>query len=233
MNLFYITGSSTGLGKSLTELLLEDASNSVIGVARSQTIQHARYTHVQQDLSQPITDSFFQDLSKDYQKVVLINNAGAIGPITKVGAQTHKEVAENYAVNITAPTVLCNQFVEKYSNSMVQKIIINVSSGAGKTPIEAWSTYCASKAALDMFSQVLQAEQPSFRVFSVAPGIVDTPMQEVIRMADENQFPHLNRFKEYKTNLELSSPSEVAVKYLSIIKEPQNFLEVMLSVRDF
>ncbi|MBC8409296.1 MAG: SDR family NAD(P)-dependent oxidoreductase [Rhodobacteraceae bacterium] len=233
MNLFYITGSSSGLGKALAELLLEDENNSVIGVARSQTIQHARYTHVKQDLTQPITDSFFQEFSGDCQKVVLINNAGAIGPITKVGTQSYHEVAENFAINLTAPSVLCNQFVAAYQQSKAEKIIINISSGAGKSPIEGWSTYCASKAALDMFSQVLQAEQPSFKVFAVAPGIVDTPMQEAIRLADENQFPHLDRFKAYKVEGILSSPREVALKYLSIIEQPQKFNEVLLSVRDF
>mgnify|MGYP006138124693 CR=1 FL=1 len=233
MNLIYITGSSSGLGKALAELLLEDENNSVIGVARSQTIQHARYTHITQDLSQPITDSYFQELAADCQKVVLVNNAGDIGPITQVGRQSYDEVAANYTLNVIAPSVLCNQFVAAYEQSKAEKIIINISSGAGKSPIEGWSTYCASKAALDMFSQVLQAEQPFFKVFAVAPGIVDTPMQDAIRLADEKQFPHLNRFKGYKADGDLLSPREVVLKYLSVIEQPQNFHEVLLSVRDF
>ena len=53
-----------------------------------------------------------------------------------------------------------------YQNEKLQKIIINVSSGA-ENPLK-WSTYCASKAALDMFTQVLQAEYPD-NVFAVAP----------------------------------------------------------------
>ena len=42
MNLIYITGSSSGLGKALAELLLEDNKNNVIGIARRETIQHER-----------------------------------------------------------------------------------------------------------------------------------------------------------------------------------------------
>lgn len=233
MNLIYITGSSTGLGKALVELLLEDEQNEVIGVSRSQSIQHPRYTHITQDLTQAFSSSFFQALPANCQKIVLINNAGAIGPVTRVGEQSYKEVANNYTLNVTAPSVLCNQFVKAYQNTSAEKIIINVSSGAGKAPIAAWSTYCASKAALDMFSQVLQAEHPDFNVFAIAPGIVDTPMQETIRKSDETQFPQLEKFKNYKVDGDLSSPREVAFKYLSVIEEPKKFTQVLLSSRNF
>ena len=233
MNLIYITGSSSGLGKALAELLLEDKNNHVVGIARRETIQHERYTHYALDLKEVINENIFQKLSYTCKKVVLINNAGAVGPITRVGSQSYEEVADNYTINVTAPSFLCNQFVQAYQNKKVQKIIINVSSGAGKHPIEAWSTYCASKAALDMFTQVLKAEYPDFKVFAVAPGIVDTPMQDNIRNADEQHFPHLDRFESYKADGDLVSTREVALKYLKIIQEPQNFQEVLFSVRDF
>ena len=233
MNLIYITGSSSGLGKALAELLLEDKNNHVVGIARRETIQHERYTHYALDLKEVINDNIFQKLPYTSKKVVLINNAGAVGPITRVGSQSYEEVADNYTINVTAPSFLCNQFVQAYQNEGVQKIIINVSSGAGKHPIEAWNTYCASKAALDMFTQVLQAEHPDFKAFAVAPGIVDTPMQDAIRNADEQHFPHLDRFQSYKDDGDLVSAREVAVKFLKIIQGPQNFQEVLLSVRDF
>ena len=41
MNLIYITGSSSGLGKALAELLLEDKNNHVVGIAQKKTIQHS------------------------------------------------------------------------------------------------------------------------------------------------------------------------------------------------
>ena len=233
MNLFYITGSSSGLGKALAELLLEDNNNKVVGVARRETIKHERYTHCSLDLKEAINENIFQKLPADCKKVVLINNAGDVAPITRVGSQSYKELSDNYTVNVTAPSFLCNQFVQVYKNDEVQKIIINVSSGAGKHPIEAWSTYCASKAAIDMFTQVLQAEHSDFKVFAVAPGIVDTPMQNAIRNAEEQHFPHVDRFRNYKANGDLVSAREVALKYLKIIQEPQNFKEVLLSVRDF
>ncbi|NQX96684.1 MAG: DUF111 family protein, partial [Flavobacteriales bacterium] len=51
MNYFFITGSSKGLGKALTELLLENENNTVYGMARSSSISHKRYFHTVIDLS--------------------------------------------------------------------------------------------------------------------------------------------------------------------------------------
>ena len=52
MNYYFITGSSKGLGKSLTELLLENDTNTVHGIARSCSVKHERYIHTNVDLSQ-------------------------------------------------------------------------------------------------------------------------------------------------------------------------------------
>ena len=231
MRRIYITGSSSVVGKALTELLLEDENNQLVGVSRSNDIQHEQFTHFSMDLKEVVSENIFQKLPENCNKVVLINNAGAVGSITQVGSQSYKEVSDNYSVNVTAPSFLCNQFVMAYRDEPVEKIIINVSSGAGKHPIEAWSTYCASKAALDMFTQVLQAEQPSFKVFAVAPGIVDTPMQASIRGADKKHFPG-DRFQSYKDQGELASARDVALKYLKILRTPKRlffFLSAIFS----
>lgn len=232
MRLFYITGSSSGLGEAIAQLLLEEENNRVVGIARRQSITHDRYTHISMDLSQPIAVNVFDPLPVDCEQVVLINNAGALGPVTQVGSQSYAEVSDVYALNLTAPSFLCNQFVKAFANSHVKKVIVNVSSGAGKHPIAGWSTYCASKAALDLFSEVLQAEHPAFHVFSLAPGIVDTAMQASIRQADEEHFPLLQQFHDYKADGDLASPREVATKYLMVIEKAKNFQQVVHSVRD-
>ena len=53
MDVFFITGTSSGIGEAIAELLLENNNNIVIGIARSRTIQHDRYQHHYIDLSQP------------------------------------------------------------------------------------------------------------------------------------------------------------------------------------
>ncbi len=233
MNLYYITGTSSGLGLALATQLLEQEDNVVIGISRRTVIKHKRYHHITHDLTTPLSKEVFEPMDESYSRIVLINNAGDVGPVTPVGSQSFEEVSNNYKLNLTVPSVLCNYFVDTYKgNTSALRMIINISSGAGKHPIESWSTYCASKAALDMFSEVLQLEHPDFKVFSVAPGIVDTPMQEAIRSADKEQFPHLDRFISYKKDGELASAGEVASKFVYILDNSESFDTVQFSVKE-
>jgi benzil reductase ((S)-benzoin forming) len=83
-----------------------------------------------------------------------------------------------------------------------------------------------------MLSLTVDLESPNVKFYSIAPGIVDTPMQDEIRDADENHFPELNRFINYKKDGELSSPLEVAQKYVDFLNNSTKFKEVLYSVRD-
>ena len=53
MNLFYITGTSSGIGFALANLLLKDSNNIVIGLSRRNNIEHKNYHHITHDLSLP------------------------------------------------------------------------------------------------------------------------------------------------------------------------------------
>ncbi len=237
MNYFYITGSSRGLGKALAELLLEH-NNKVVGMARTQTIEHPNYTHVMLDLSKAEqVEAFTFPQHNDAAKIVLINNAGAIGDIKRVGGLEADTIINNYTINLVSPSLLCNSFIGAYEGVACEKVIVNVSSGAGKHPIDAWSTYCASKAGLDLFSRVADAEQNintahPVKVLSVAPGVVDTKMQAEIRASDEAEFSRHAEFIDYKNSGNLATPKLVAEKYFHILCNLQDYSETLYSVRD-
>ena len=111
MNVFYITGASSGIGEAIAELLLEDCNNMVVGISRSRTIQHDRYKHHFIDLSVNWDEQIFKPIKFKADKIVLINNAGSIGSLKPLSLQQEKEIVENYFINISAPTILCNQFI--------------------------------------------------------------------------------------------------------------------------
>ena len=54
--------------------------------------------------------------------------------------------------------------------------------------------------------------------FSVAPGVVDTPMQDVIRNTKPADFNRVDRFINLKKNNNLLTSEKVAGKYLKIIE---------------
>lgn len=237
MHYYYITGTSRGIGKALAETLLQTPTSYVIGISRTQSIQHERYEHLQTDLSNLSAIQQLQFIPlPDATSITLVNNSGVLGQTKHVGKLPANDIATTFTVNSIAPSILMNAFIAAYQNDEKTKTILNISSGAGRHTIEAWSSYCASKAALDMFSEVANQEQQTFqqhpiRVFSVAPGIVDTSMQTEIRQTSSADFSEVQRFVDYKKNGELSDPSHTATLLLKVLKAPENYSEVKLDVR--
>ncbi len=244
MNYYYITGTSRGIGKAFAEHLLENPSNVVIGISRQQTITNKNYTHHQIDLSDIDAVSDFKfELHGNADKIYLINNAGALGFIKPIGKLTADTIAKNYILNLIAPSILTNAFIQCYETINAEKVILNISSGAGKSPIDGWAVYCASKAGIDMFSRVVDAEQKvraehaqvysGFRIFSIAPGVVDTAMQTDIRSAAKEDFSRLEDFIAYKMDNKLSEPKAVSGKYLKLMGDVKGIKEVLSSIKDY
>jgi benzil reductase ((S)-benzoin forming) len=98
--------------------------------------------------------------------------------------------------------------------------VINISSGAGRRPIFGWGGYCAAKAGLDMASRVaaLEAEQRAtgVEVVSLAPGVIDTAMQGVVRGSDARDFADVERFRQMKAEGALRPADEVAADILRL-----------------
>lgn len=237
MNYYFITGSSRGLGKSLLDLLLKDESNIVYGLARTCSVEHERYYHTTIDLSNMDKVVKFQfPLLKSADKIIIINNAGIVGDVKRVGNIDNQKIINCYNLNLIAPVILVNNFVTKYGSLACEKVIINISSGAGRNPIDGWNVYCSSKAGIDMFSQVLNEEtnidKKNIKVLSLAPGIIDTDMQYQIRASDQSEFSTLEKFIQFKKEGDLVNPNITAKQILRFVNENELSKNVLCSVRD-
>jgi NAD(P)-dependent dehydrogenase (short-subunit alcohol dehydrogenase family) len=63
----------------------------------------------------------------------------------------------------------------------------------------------------------VEGQLDGISAISIAPGIVDTAMQETIRDAPEEKFPLRHTFQNYFDSGDLSSPQEVAQKLIDLI----------------
>lgn len=240
MTLYIITGTSSGIGLGLADYLQNQPNLKMIGLARRKPENIKNYTHITLDLNnlEAVENFRFPD-AEGFNKIVLINNAGIIGHVAPVGKNNPNEIIRTFNINTIALSLLMNSFISQYSRFGGQKIILNVSSGAARHSIASWSAYCASKAAVDMYSRVVADEQAihakenPVRVFSVAPGIVDSEMQDLIRTASNNDFNDVQRFIDYKKNGNLDTPLDVAPKLLHIANHATLIKDVILDVRDF
>lgn len=238
MEYYFITGTSRGIGEALAQSAIERKHSDVTGIARHNAIESANFHYVMLDLSDVTAVTAFQfPECSDATKIVLVNNAGALGDVDYTGELNDSVYPQVLNVNLIAPAILTNKFLTAYSAKKTPLVIMNISSGAGKNPIDGWGAYCASKAGLDMFSQVVAEElaisgKKHIRIFAVAPGIVDTAMQDKIRTVQGENFSRIQDFIDYKTSGQLEDPYLIARKLLSILDSPEKFAETVFSARE-
>jgi benzil reductase ((S)-benzoin forming) len=90
---------------------------------------------------------------------------------------------------------------------------------------------------MDMMSEVIYTEQKQIDrkkatyIFSIAPGIVETQMQDEIRAVSKEKFKNVDTFIEYKEKGYLIGTNEVAVQIKGIIDEPKKYKEPILDLR--
>lgn len=233
MTQFFITGTSSGIGRALAEECLR-RGHRVMGVSRRKEIEHENYVHMPYSLEdQKNYDLINFNRSSDAEELVLVNNAGVLGEVKPLGKINPLDIERAYQVNLIAPAILSKLFIEQTRNHSAKKTVINISSGAAQYPVASWSTYCSGKAGLDMLTKVMALDHPEIRFHAVAPGIVDTEMQGEIRKLREEDFPDVERFISYKENNELTSTSEIAHKLLDMLSNPEKTPDIVCSLRNY
>jgi hypothetical protein len=142
-----------------------------------------------------------------------VNNAGVVGPIDPVRSADPAAVATNLSINVLGVVHGSQAFLRHCGPAPV---LVNISSGAASKAYAGWAAYCASKAAVERFTDVLALEEPDLRAYAVAPGVVDTDMQAEIRSTPAGRFPTVERFHDLKAREAFNSPAWVARQLLDL-----------------
>ena len=215
-----ITGGSKGIGRGIIDAYL-DKGVCVFSIARSVDAELSAkgVTQISFDLTE--TDEVERELgaifkllkTDEISKITLVNNAGTlgeIGPLEKLEAEVIEQV---FKLNTVVPYICSAAFVRLTREISAEKSILNISSGAALKPYYGWSTYCGSKAALNMLTQNLALEQQEVangvKVLAIAPGVVDTDMQAQIRKSDKDDFKDVERFVALKAEGGLNNAAAV------------------------
>lgn len=124
----------------------------------------------------------------------LVNNAGVIEPIARLGESDPAAWGRALTINLTGAYHGCRAVLPHFRRAG-GGVIVNVSSGAAVAALEGWSAYCAAKAGLRMLTRSLHLETRGHgvRVYGFQPGVVDTDMQARIRASGINPVSRLRR----------------------------------------
>lgn len=155
----------------------------------------------------------------------IVNNAGVIDPIGRIADTDPAAWARLIDVNVTGAYHGVRAALPLLAAGGV---IVNISSGAAANPMEGWSAYCASKAALAMLTRAVAHEYGAAGIlcYGFRPGVVDTDMQVEIRASGINPVSRVPR-----ENLLQPEVPAAAVAWLFATR-PADLSGTELDVRD-
>ena len=241
MDIIIITGGSKGIGKALAKKYASE-NYTVFSLARSSS-DLKNTQNITVDLSNlRETETIFTTLlkkiiSQEIKSITLVNNAGRLGEISNLENLEADDISKSIQLNTTTPLILSNLFIKLTKTLICKKQIINISSGAAKSPYQGWVVYCTSKAAIDMMTKAIATEQfeikNGVKCVAIYPGVVDTNMQNKIRNCMEADFKSLQRFVDLKENNELYTPNFVAETVYNIDTKNQLQSGDIVDIRNF
>lgn len=196
-----ITGASRGIGEAAARKLAACGANVVLA-ARSED-DSAR---IAKEIG-PRAASIACDVA-DYVKVaaavefarrrfggldILVNNAGLIDPIARLGDSDPDAWGRVVDVNLKGVYHGIRAALPALQ-ARGGGVIVNISSGAATSPLEGWSHYCATKAAVLMLTRMVHKEYAgeNIRCVGLSPGTVATDMQRSIKRSGINPVSELD-----------------------------------------
>ncbi len=182
-----VTGVSRGLGLAMAGGFIE-AGNTVFGCARRQQslaelrnlwpAPH-RFDAVDVANDAAVAESAQDVLESAGAVDLVVNNAALMNEPAPLWEISAKEFAALVDVNIKGVANVIRHFVP----SMVARgtgVIVNFSSGWGRSTSPEVAPYCATKWAIEGLSQALAQELPvGMAAVALNPGIIDTDMLRV------------------------------------------------------
>jgi NAD(P)-dependent dehydrogenase (short-subunit alcohol dehydrogenase family) len=183
-----VTGGSRGIGRAIAAALLQKGTQVAIsGIHRAHletaeaelarsAVLGARLITFEADVRDHLAvQSLVDETVRRFGDLhILVNNAG-IGWFANVESQGHDDWRRVMDTNVTGVFNCCRAAIPHLRRAG-GGWIVNISSLAGSNPFAGGASYCASKAALDAFSEALMQEvrHDGIRVTCIKPGSVNT-----------------------------------------------------------
>lgn len=204
-----ITGGSRGLGRAIAERYLQEGARVVCAARNPYDIKEVldlapdRSAYIPVDVT---SDSSVEALMARTTELfggldILVANAGVSrdGRVDRLAVDDWQDMV---ATNLTG-VFLCTRAAVPYLERSPAGRIVNVSSSMATRVAIGASGYCATKAAVEMFTRVsaIELAPRGILVNSLAPGILDEGMGQHLTANDRV-------WARYKTRLALGRPGQ-------------------------
>lgn len=232
-----VTGSATGLGRSMAIKLAERGATVIVNYTRSEA--EARETAeaiaaagadvaiVKADVSTKEGCALLHEAAAPFGRLdILMNNAGITRHARNHGdldALSKDDFMATYAVNVVGPFLALQALkpllLAAHAATGRASAVLNTSSIAGTTGIGSSVAYAASKGALNtMTLSLARGLAPAIRVNSVCPGFIGTRwFQDAM---DESAYAAVVKRVEATTPLKAAAgPDDIADAALFFVSD--------------
>jgi NAD(P)-dependent dehydrogenase (short-subunit alcohol dehydrogenase family) len=220
-----ITGASRGIGAGLARDFHDRGINLALCARGESALPDGeRVITSQLDVTDSdAVEAFTSRAEETFGRIDLwINNAGVLDPIAPLRDIDTQEYRRHIEINVVGVFNGTRAYVRHLRRVGEPGVLLNLSSGAARNGYAGWSAYCASKAAVDLMTESVALEESGIglRAHAVAPGVIDTKMQEQIRACSKERFPMVDKFLEMKATDSFSSIGHVAKEMLALAFDP-------------
>jgi 3-oxoacyl-[acyl-carrier protein] reductase len=223
-----VTGSTRGIGKETALFLLENGMNVIISSRSQESVDNAiqdiiikfpskkdNILGLKCDVSKYSDIKSLVDKSiKRFGKIdILVNNAGIVYYKSIIDT-TEEEWNRTIDINLKGVFLFTKEVLPHMIENKSGGVIVNVSSGAGKSGFPNLSAYCTSKFGVIGLTESIAKEvaDNNVKVMAICPGGVDTDMIKNIVKAGYNP-----------SNRNFMKPQQVAKKIYDMISNQKDY----------
>ena len=199
MKTVFITGVSSGLGHGLAKAYLEQGAE-VYGCSRREPEDledlGLHFTSVDLAAGEAGISPVGELLSKAGDLDLVLLNAAKLGEIRDMVDTPLADLRETMEINVFA-----NKWLLDAVFSMGRQVdqVAGISTGASQSGSRGWNGYSLSKAAFNMLIKLYAGERPDTHFCALAPGLVDTPMQDYLTgLPEDERYSPLQILKDAK-----------------------------------
>jgi NAD(P)-dependent dehydrogenase (short-subunit alcohol dehydrogenase family) len=215
-----ITGASTGIGLALARALLARGDRvAALQRGSSPLAGTAGFSELSCDLAQHdgIERCVGALLSGVERLELCVLNAAVASPVADLADTPLADIQRVMNINTWANKLLLDAV---FARGIQVGQVVGISSGAAVNGSRGWNGYALSKAAFVTLLALYAAERPETHFSSLAPGIVQTRMQDDLSVAtaeELDKFPALRRLAAARGTPDMPLPEAAAPRLLEAI----------------
>lgn len=197
---WFITGASSGFGRALAESALERGHRAVVGARRLSVLEELASKHpdrtlaVQLDVTDPLQrERAVAEALHRFRRIDVLANIAGRGSLGAAEEFTLEQLREQMEVNFFA-AVEMTRAVLPAMRRQKSGHVLQLTSIGGLAAYQGFAAYCASKFALEGWSEALREEVKPFGIdlTIIEPGSFRT------EFAGDNNMRPGHRLEEYR-----------------------------------